>query len=407
MEAASVIYEQLPAHLQILTACGLVNLNDKRATILRDLLARESQWEVLVADAERHRLQPLFHRHIRSRFAALLPPRIAHEMDQKAIANVGLSLRLFAELQRVSQALLQSGISAIPFKGPTLALSAYGDVTLRPASDLDILIRKDDLRPAIAALQQLGYVSLLNLTATEEKVYLANASEYCLSYPAHGTQVELQWEIAPKHFSIQLEKELWTRTIVSFVGGTQLRALAAEDLLIVLCLHGAKHNWNRLGWICDIAQLLCCCPNLQWTQVWDSARSMRVRHQVALGLFLAAELLSTQMPEGARSYFPGERVLLDMAMDVVRQLQMPDKLKPTMANHIFFITSRECWNDRLKYAAGLIFTPGLNDAVFLPLPPVLTSLYSVIRPLRIAYTFAGDVRNRLSHLVTERFRHEL
>ena len=32
--------------------------------------------------------------------------------------------------------------------------------------------------------------------------------------------------------------------------------LSLENLLLVRCAHGSKHLWERLGWICDVAELI-------------------------------------------------------------------------------------------------------------------------------------------------------
>jgi hypothetical protein len=54
------------------------------------------------------------------------------------------NLRFTAELIRILNCLESHGIAAIPFKGPTLAESVYGNLALREFSDLDILVRQSD-----------------------------------------------------------------------------------------------------------------------------------------------------------------------------------------------------------------------------------------------------------------------
>ena len=39
------------------------------------------------------------------------------------------------------------------------------------------------------------------------------------------------------------------------IGGQRLRTFSIEDTLVMLCVHGAKHFWERLGWVLDIAKL--------------------------------------------------------------------------------------------------------------------------------------------------------
>ena len=74
-------------------------------------------------------------------------------MDETSRANSAL----FEELARLVDALAKHGIDAIPFKGPLLAIQAFGDLGLREFRDLDFLVRDEDLAKTIATLHSLGY----------------------------------------------------------------------------------------------------------------------------------------------------------------------------------------------------------------------------------------------------------
>src|SRR3712207_8653927 len=39
--------------------------------------------------------------------------------------------------------------------------------------------------------------------------------------------------------------------------------------LLILCVHGTKHIWGRLSWICDVAELLRTQPDMDWEYVLD------------------------------------------------------------------------------------------------------------------------------------------
>src|SRR5207245_4369807 len=106
------------------------------------------------------------------------------------------------------------------------------------------------------------------------------------------------WAFAPREFPLPLKVEdVWARLEPLPLGGTLVRTLSAEHLLLVLCAHGAKHCWERLGWICDIAELLRRTPALDLSGMLAQARSLGVERIVRLGLRLAAELLDVPLPE--------------------------------------------------------------------------------------------------------------
>ncbi|MER3458636.1 MAG: hypothetical protein C4309_08450, partial [Chloroflexota bacterium] len=54
-------------------------------------------------------------------------------------------------------ALEAASIPAIVLKGPALALTIYPDPALRVIGDLDLLVRREQVEQAMAALHSLGY----------------------------------------------------------------------------------------------------------------------------------------------------------------------------------------------------------------------------------------------------------
>ena len=64
---------------------------------------------------------------------------------------------LTAELIKIMDLYRSQGIQAMPYKGPVLAVQAYGDVTLREFDDLDIVLRQRDMAKANDAIQGAGY----------------------------------------------------------------------------------------------------------------------------------------------------------------------------------------------------------------------------------------------------------
>ena len=74
----------------------------------------------------------------------------------------------------------------------------------------------------------------------------------------------------PRFYSIDTDIDaLFDRATVVSLGGRSLRTICAEDLMLVLCVHAAKHGWAQLSWLCDIAKLT---PSLDWVVVQEQGR---------------------------------------------------------------------------------------------------------------------------------------
>jgi putative nucleotidyltransferase-like protein len=63
--------------------------------------------------------------------------------------------------------------------------------------------------------------------------------------------------------------------IPSRPGGQTVMTLSPEDLLVYLCAHGAKHVWEKLIWIVDVAGLINRHSDPDWRSVCDLAARHR------------------------------------------------------------------------------------------------------------------------------------
>ncbi len=81
------------------------------------------------------------------------------------------------------------------------------------------------------------------------------------------------------------------------LAGRQVLTLAPEHLLLLICSHSAKHGFERLGWICDIARFLIVSENLVWPAAVAQARRTRTLRQFSTGIRLAVDLLRAPVPE--------------------------------------------------------------------------------------------------------------
>ena len=95
-------------------------------------------------------------------------------------------------LAQVCAALESQGIPAVAFKGPVLARRAHGDVALRPAIDLDLLVRRDDLHRAVTVLAAQGYALRVDPQRPDGLPEL----HFRLDHPEEwGPRIELHWRV--------------------------------------------------------------------------------------------------------------------------------------------------------------------------------------------------------------------
>jgi hypothetical protein len=295
------------------------------------------------------------------------------------------------------------GLPAIPFKGPTLAASAYGDLAFRQFSDLDILVRTHDLRKATDLLTAQGYQ--LELTKAEEARFLREHFHYSFTRDAGRVRVEIHWALASPCWAFPIDfARLWERLEPVSLAGTTVGSFHPEDLLLILCVHGARHYWERLAWICDIAELIRVHREMDWDRLMEQAMRLRYARILFVGLFLASNLLGGAPPEAVLRRVRADSLVPSLAAPV-RQWLFSDatELVWDVDYYIFYLRLREDWRDRARYVLPYLcdllrkaITPNAKDRALLPLPTPLTFLYYVLRPLRLLREY-GRRRSKRHH----------
>src|SRR6185295_1741043 len=154
---------------------------------------------------------------------------------------------------------------------PVLALFAYGNVALRRFVDLDVIVKKSDVLKARDILLAEGYTPSKSLSLTQQELLLRTQHNMQFSRDHSRLIVELHWEVAPHLFAstVNVDK-LWNDLVTVEIRGTHFKSLSPDDLLFSLCVHGSRHLWERLSWICDVAELITR-HSFNWTVLLERA----------------------------------------------------------------------------------------------------------------------------------------
>jgi len=363
-----------------------------------DLMPPDLDWDLLLHLAARHSVLPLVHRALGQHPG--VPGPIREALESRFRQSACRSLFLSAELMRLLDGFADRGIPLLPYKGPTLAQQLYGDVALRSFSDLDLLVASGDVQRATDALESLGYAADHPVPRRRRAAHRALASEQMFRRTTGSTLVELQWRIAPAYFSVDFNWD-WLRSTAVRVplGERQVPALAPEALLMALSVHGAKHCWESLVWIADIAQLLRSHSGLDWDFLLKTARSLGIQRLLFLALSLGEKISGVSPPDAVARMVAADPTLPWLCRQVEHHLAADVRGVPSLADHWFSLRGRERWRDRLRYATRLGLTPNPQDWALLPLPSALSPLYFLVRPLRLLGRTARFAWRRVSGAV--------
>src|SRR4051794_24910184 len=269
--------------LRLLFACARLAPDPAQ---VRELATASIDWGKLADAAEYHGLTPLLLKNLQTSGAAF-PDNISRVMEKRSAATLRQNLFLTSELLRVHGLLKDARIAAVPLKGAVLATSIYGDLGLRPFSDIDLLLRHDQIARAEEAVIGSGYEPEFTVPPQHRERWMKQQCE--LTFRRSGTvRLELHWDIAHPHFALDTGVNgFWSRLSEVTVGDSVLPNLSPQDLLFTLIVHGTRHAWSRIMWLVDIAELLRAAPAIDWGKFLRDAELRGAKRMVATALLLA------------------------------------------------------------------------------------------------------------------------
>ena len=310
-------------------------------------------WASVLAGARFHGILPLVYLYVSQSGAASVPAPIFRAICDAWRAGAARNMHLTAELIRIMDALLADGIKAVPFKGPTLAALAYGKLSLRESWDLDIFVEQSRVWDARETLARCGYSATLPADACEHSL-LRTGKDITLVHSATGVTIELHWAFTSREFSCHFDNQIvWRRVGMIDFAGRSIAAFHVEDLALILSIHGARHCWDQLKWLADLAALSTAHVEINWHRVVEQAESIGCRRILFVALLLVREVLNTPIPDPVLARARRDRTATALAADAVHLISQ-NRSRSVSEEYVFQLRIREKARDRFSVFLAFI-----------------------------------------------------
>jgi hypothetical protein len=314
-----------------------------------------------------------------------VPEHVTAAIQSVYLIQAARNFQLMTALSEVVDAFRECNIELCVLKGPAVALLIYGNVTTREFTDLDLLIRHEDLSRAESVLVRLGY----RRAGTDSGGRFQSQKDIQFTRDSDDVLVELHWALNPPARRLPVEMTgIWNRRQVLYFHNTAFPTLGLEDMLIGLCIHNSVHGWPSLKWIFDIAQILSSKgSHLDWDSLLDRCGTVGCKRILIVNLRLAFVFFGIKPPEPIAEIILADKSTAQLVERFQHAILQNEPFSPADLALSHIQLHDRMW-DRFLVAYRYLPTPGqiaVGPRRFILRPLRLLNLYG-IDWLRIALT---------------------
>ncbi len=225
----------------------ILKLNDCKAVAAQSATWTELQWHAAKFVAQTHGIAPLLYKlSILSGAYDYFNPDFQRYISEQYYLNEARINKVKATLQDILEQTSLKSLDVMPLKGALLISSYYEDAALRPMSDIDLLIKPEDLANVGQILSKMGYC-------------LDHDSFHHVQYSLPGEPVSMNGEHPDNPLVIELHKEvnwpighldyditdlLWQNAEHEFLGYSHVFQPSKDNLLMMLSCHCARNQYE-------------------------------------------------------------------------------------------------------------------------------------------------------------------
>lgn len=278
-----------------------------------------------------------------------VPPFFRDRLARNYQALLIQNLLIKHETELVLREFDRNGISVIPLKGTLMAERFFGHFAARGTSDIDLLIKPEQIKAAIDCTVKMGY----STAHQEDPTHYHLEWTKTLQGASETLTVELHWSLASSGSSRMKMESAW-ETSERLPGYENARMLGTTYTFYSLCLHGASHQMESLKHVLDLYQLLLRHrEQIDMDRVWQQAHADGTRKRV-MAAISAVYGLFPELHEVQKLPFR-PKVRFWNPDDVLNSGHGAPPRFRAVKKTLFVMAVMDNWRFRLGYMARLIF----------------------------------------------------
>jgi hypothetical protein len=331
-----------------------------------------------------------------------IPSFIFEELKKDYFLNATKNSLIFEELGKVLGSIRKTGLQLIVLKGAALAEKIYGNLALRPMTDVDLLLKKEDLGRLDEQLKILGYkpsdisvedidFSLTYLTTLDYRSLTPNSPSFHVHW--HFVNSTIPNESYLKRIKIE---DIWRDAEKTRIAGVETLVMAPHHLLIHLSEHALRvtHSLSKLSFFCDIDLTVNFYQErLDWQKLIEESHKFNLNRLVYPSLYFTAKFMGTKIPENVLSKLKPERFSLG---ERIFMNSISDNKRFPGLSYLVHLAMNNGFKKKISFLEKTLFPP-----------PKIMAQRSYIPYSKFSYLHyikrIGEVLSRLAKVLSQSF----
>ncbi|MBN2437082.1 MAG: nucleotidyltransferase family protein [Deltaproteobacteria bacterium] len=337
-------------------------LSDEKAGIVPPGDAPD--WTRLVEKARQEGVSALlFHNITKHRLEYLIPPESCRNLSNHYHTNLKRNMAIVGKLRDALATFQKAGIPCIVLKGIVLAEHVYPNIAVRGMSDVDILVKKEDLLTIDGHLSSHGYRS--TDSAVTKAVHNPVGYLASLEYRKNSSPLNLHVHWHPVNTSVpatmfaeQIDiNRLWEHSAVTRVADSHARMLRPEHMIIYLCEHALRigHSFDRLILICDIFFSIKAFEKMiDWDFIVEESRRFNLSRLIYYSLSIVKHYTSLDIADGCLAKLRPPDISLGEKLFL--RLQLSNR-RISGSSYLIYLAMNRTLSDKAGFIARTFFPP--------------------------------------------------
>jgi len=292
-----------------------------------------------------------------------IPDYVTDELKKDYYLSAKKNILTLNALGNILDVFNKAGLKVIVLKGAALAETVYGNLALRSMSDVDLLVKKEDLYRINEQLNGLGYfpadrsvddvdLSSTYLTSFDYRNPLGNSPSLHIHWHFVNSTIPNESYIS----QIKME-DIWRDAVRTNIANTETWVMSPHHLIIHLAEHALRvtHSLSKLIYFCDIDRSINYYrKRLDWNLLVQDTIRFNLNKMVYTTLYFSHYFIEAKIPEDVLLKLKPER--FSIPEKIFMRKTVENKRIPGMS-YLIHLSMNKGLVKKLKFVGRTFFPP--------------------------------------------------